>query len=171
VRTDRSPDFRRAVAELVLKPPVRVQPRAQQDMLSVFVNSDLLDRQLATDLAASLEAQGFLVLEPPKTTEDAREEWETNLRYCDSLMLVYGQTKPGWVKTQILLSNKVHRETPLDLLCVCVGPPIPEPTRDKAADLALRSSSIYYMRMADVQSHGVELEKFASRLREAHAHV
>ena len=113
---------------------------------------------------------GFIVLEPPQSTEDAREEWETNLRYCDSLVLVYGQTKPGWVKTQILLSNKVQRETPLDLLCVCVGPPMPDATHDKAGDLALRYSSIYYMRIPDPQQPDhAELEKFASRLREVHA--
>ena len=141
VRTDRFPDFRRAVADIALKPPQRAKPLATRNALSVFVNSDLLDRSLGARVAQWLAANGFMVLEPPQATADAREEWETNLRYCDSLMLVYGQTKPSWVKTQILLSNKVIRETPLDPICVCVGPPVPDPGRDKIEDLALRYSA------------------------------
>lgn len=172
VRTDRFPDFRRTVAELALKPPAPEAPKTRQNALSVFVNSDLLDRHLGTGVAQWLEAHGFMVLEPPDATQDAREEWETNLRYCDSLLLVYGQTKPAWVKTQILLSNKVNRDTPLEPICVCVGPPPPDPQRDKANDLALRYSGIYYLRNEDSpQPNPLEMEKFAAKLREVHAHV
>ena len=172
VRTDRFPDFRRAVAELALKPPPRVDPRLQQDTLSVFVNSDLLDRDLGTGVAQWLETRGFMVLEPPQATQDAREEWEASVKYCDSLLMVYGQTKPAWVRTQILLSNKVQRETPLDLLSVCVGPPLPQQqSREKLDALALRYSGIYYMQVDDTkQLNPLELEKFANRLREAHVH-
>jgi hypothetical protein len=170
VRTDRFPDFRRAIVELALKPPGRGQPRPRQNALSVFVNSDLLDRDLGRGFAQWLEAHGFMVLEPPRATPDAREEWETNLRYCDNLLLVYGQTKPGWVKTQILLSNKVNREAPLDPICVCVGPPVPDPTHDKATDLSLRYSGIYYLRNEDSPNpNPAEMEKFAAKLREIHA--
>jgi hypothetical protein len=168
VRTDRFPDLRRAVAELALKPPDRPKPKPD-NVMSVFVNSDLLDRQFGGDVARWLEENGFMVLEPPQSTQDAREEWETNLRYCDSLMLVYGQTRPAWVKTQLLLSNKVPRDTPLNMLCVCVGPPAPEATRDKAADLALRYSGIYYLRNENSASpNPAEMEKFAVRLRGTH---
>lgn len=169
VRTDRFPDFRRAVSELALKVPERAQPPKRQDVLSVFVNSDPLDRSLGTCVAQWLEAQGFIVLEPPQSTQDAREEWETNLRLCDSLVLVYGQAKPGWVKTQILLSNKVSRDTPLDL-CVCLGPPRPDAAHDKIEDLALRYAGIYYLRNEDSsQPKPVEMEKFAAKLRGLHA--
>ena len=173
VRTDRFPDFRRAVAELALKPPARVDRRQQQGTLSVFVNSDLLDRDLGTGVAQWLEERGFMVLEPPQATQDAREEWEASVKYCDSLLLVYGQTKPAWVRTQILLSNKVQREAPLDLLSVCVGPPLPQQdSREKRDALALRYSGIYYMQVDDTkQLNASELEKFASRLREAHVHA
>ena len=170
VRVDRFPDFRRAMAELTLKPPVPVKAPARQNALSVFVNSDLLDRPLGGSVAQWLEANGFMVLEPPQATADAREEWETNLRYCDSLLLVYGQSKPGWVKTQILLSNKVSRETPLKPICVCVGPPTVEPSRDKTEDLALRYSGIYYLHNEDSPNpNPIEMEKFAAKLREIHA--
>jgi hypothetical protein len=173
VRTDRFPDFRRAVAELALKPPARIDPRLQQGVLSVFVNSDLLDRDLGAGVAQWLETRGFMVLEPPQATQDAREEWEASVKYCDSLLLVYGQTKPAWVRTQILLSNKVQRETPLDLLSVCVGPPIPQPeSREKRDALALRYAGIYYMQVDDPQQlNAPEMEKFANRLREAHVHA
>jgi hypothetical protein len=172
VRTDRFPDFRRAVAEIALKPPARVDPRLQQGVLSVFVHSDLLDRELGTGVAQWLEARGFMVLEPPQATQDAREEWEASVKYCDSLLLVYGQTKPAWVRTQILLSNKVQRETPLDLLSVCVGPPLPQPSREKLDALALRYPGIHYMQVEDHQQlNPSEMEGFVSRLQEAHAHV
>src|SRR5215203_3108298 len=173
VRTDRFPDFRRAVAELALKPPARVDPRLQQGVLWVFVNSDLLDRDLGAGVAQWLETRGFMVLEPPQATQDAREEWEASVKYCDSLLLVYGQTKPAWVRTQILLSNKVQREAPLDLLSVCVGPPLPQQqAAEKREALALRYSGIYYMQVDDAQQlNAPEMEKFASRLREAHAHA
>ena len=172
VRTDRFPDFRRAVAELALKPPERVDPRLQQGVLSVFVNSDLLDRDLGTGVAQWLEAHGFMVLEPPQATQDAREEWEASVKYCDSHLLVYGETKPAWVRTQILLSNKVQRETPLDLLSVCLGPPLPQQSRDKVDALALRYPGIHYLQVEDHQQlNPAEMERFVSRLREAHAHV
>ena len=170
VRTDRFPDFRRAVSDLALKAPERAQPVKPGEALSVFVNSDLPDRGLGNCLAKWLATQGFIVLEPPQSTQNAREEWETNLRYCDSLVLVYGQTKPGWVKTQILLSNKVSREKPLGLLCVCVGPPPPEPAHDKTEDLALRYSGLYYVHNEDSSDlKPTEMEKFAAKLRELHA--
>jgi len=171
VRIDRFPDLRRAVAELVLKPPERVRPEVQRGVTSVFVNSDLLDREFGRDVARWLEDRGFMVLEPPNATPDAREEWETNVRYCDSLILVYGQTKPAWVKTQILLTNKVQRDTPLGLLCVCVGPPPGEPARDKVEDLALRYAGIHYVRNEHARTvDRAEMEKFVGLLRgPAHA--
>jgi hypothetical protein len=170
VRTDRFPDFRRAVGELALKPPLRAQPSPAPNVVSVFVNSDLLDRDLGDSVSDWLESHGFMVLEPSESTVDAREQWETNLRHCDSLMLMYGQTKPSWVKTQILLSNKVARETPLKLLSVCVGPPRPQPARDKAEDLALRYAAIHYLRNEDSrQPNPTEMERFADMLREVHA--
>ena len=172
VRTDRFPDFRRSISELACRAPERVDPRLQQNVLSVFVNSDLLDRELAAGVAQWLESKGFIVLEPPRVTEDAREEWEASVKYCDSLLLVYGSTKPAWVRTQVLLSNKVKRETPLDLLSVCVGPPVPASSREKLDALALRYPGIYYLEVPDTSNfNAAEMDKFVTRLREAHAHA
>lgn len=169
VRTDRFPDFRRSVGELALKPPLRPKPALEKNRKSIFVNSDLLDRNLGTGVAQWLEAHDFMVLEPPRSTAEAREAWEANLRYCDSLMLVYGQTKPGWVRTQILLSNKVDRDSPLKLLGVCIGPP-PDPAHDKTTDLAVRDSRIHYVRNEDsAQPNPAEMERFAQKLREVYA--
>jgi hypothetical protein len=167
VRTDRFPDFRRAVGELALKSP-RPARKAAPNTMSVFVHSDVLDRPLGVGVAQWLESQGFMVLEPPQSTIDAREEWETNLRYCDSLLLMYGRSKPSWVKTQILLSNKVSREAPLKLLGVCVGPPRPD--HDKTVDLALRYAGIHYVRNEDSpQPNSEELQRFANKLLDTYA--
>ncbi len=169
VRTDRFPDFKRAIADLALKPPEKVAPTPEHGVVSVFVNSDLLDRNFGANVAKWLESKGFMVLEPPQSSQDAREEWETNLRYCDSLVLIYGQAKPSWIKTQLLLGNKVQRDTPLKMLCVCVAPP-GEETRDKAQDLALRYSGIHYVRNdRSPELNQAELETFANRLRGAYA--
>jgi hypothetical protein len=169
VRTDRFPDFRRAVSDLATKAPERAQAAAPAaETLSVFVNSDLPDRNLGNCLSKWLAGQGFMVLDPPQSTQNAREEWETNLKYCDSLVLIYGQAKPGWVKTQILLSNKVGREKPLGLLCVCVGPP-DGPAHDKAEVLGLRYTGLYYVHNEDSSDlKPAEMEKFAAKLKELH---
>jgi hypothetical protein len=84
-------------------------------------------------------------------------------------VLIYGQTKPGWVKTQILLSNKVSREKPLGLMCVCVGPPSPGPAHDKVEDLGLRYTGLHYVHNEDsTDLKPSEMEKFAAKLRELH---
>jgi hypothetical protein len=170
VRTDRFPDFRRAVGDLASKPAA--SPTVPSNVRSVFVNADLLDRELAGHVTKWLEAHGFMVLEPPQSTVDAREEWETNVRYCDSLLLVYGQSKPTWVKTQILLSNKVSRETPLKVLGICVGPPRLDPQNDKAAALSLRYAGIHFLRNEDSpQLNQTEMERFAQKVQELQAHA
>jgi hypothetical protein len=168
VRTDRFPDFRRAIAELTLKPLEPVKTRTPQGVQSVFVNYDLLDRELGAQVAQWLEERGFMVLEPPQSTQDSRKEWESILAECDSLMLVYGQTKPNWVKAQLMFSNRVER--PADykelLRCICVGPPVIDPTRDKVTDLAIRYPGIYYVRTdGSTQLNQTELENFVARLR------
>ena len=171
VRTDRLPDFRRWVAEQALKKPDREAPSVEQGVVSIFINSDLLDRPFGAELAQWFERNGFLVLEPPDAGAgaDAREEWETNLKYCDSLMLVYGNTKPNWVKTQLLLSNKVQRDAPLKKVCVYVAPPVGT-SRDKVQDLALRYSGIHYIHNEQsAELNQPELEQFVNRLRGTHA--
>ena len=156
-----------------MKPIDRGQSPKPKDVVSVFVNSDLLDRGLGTGVAKWLEGQGFMVLEPPHSTPDAREEWEDQPPVLQQPVLVYGQTKPAWVKTQILLSNKVHRDTPLEVLGVCVGPPPAQPAHDKVDDLALRySRRFYYLRIEDSsEPKALEMEKFATKLREVHAYA
>jgi hypothetical protein len=107
-------------------------------------------------------------LEPPQSSQDARKEWESILSECDSVMLVYGQTKPTWVKTQLMFSNRIERPPDYKelLRCICVGPPVPEPTHDKVEDLAIRYPGIYYLRTENSpELNQAELENFVARLR------
>jgi hypothetical protein len=165
VRTDRLPQFRRWVAELALKKPDRAAPNMEQGVVSIFINSDLLDRPFGSELAQWFERNGFMVLEPPEASGDAREEWETNLKYCDTLMLVYGKTKPNWVKTQLLLSNKIPRDAPFKKVCVYLAPPAAT-ARDKVQELALRYSGIHYIHNEQFpELNQRELEDFVNRLR------
>jgi hypothetical protein len=53
---------------------------------------------------------------------------------------------------------------------VCVGPPRPDPLRDKTEDLALRYTGIHYLRNEDSpQLNPAEMELFAEKLRGVHA--
>jgi hypothetical protein len=166
VRSCGLPELKRAVAALLQRPacaPAAPMPKC------VFVNADLLDRDFAGQISAWLAGQGYIVLEPPCASDPAewREAWASNLALCQSLMLVYGQTRPTWVAQQVLQSMKViaQRTEPIELLSVCLGPPPAEP--DKASRLGIHFNALKYLHC----EHGLdanELQRFGMLLESAH---
>jgi hypothetical protein len=166
-------ELKQEVAALVQrKPSARsaAQPGAPK---CVFVNADLLDRPFATEVSGWLADQGYIVLEPPTATDpkEWREEWASNLNLCESMMLVYGHTKPRWVTQQVLQSSKVlaQRESPLNVLAICVGPPPAESAdRDKLAELSLCYRGLEYLR-CESGVNADELKRFVGKLETAHA--
>ena len=82
---------------------------------------------------------------------------------------MYGQTKPAWVSTQILLSNKVQRETPLDCLACASVRPVPSiPTSGRPRAPVCRDSLPADRRPP--QPNPAEMQRFVGKLRDAHAH-
>lgn len=166
-------ELKQEVAALLQrKPRARAAVKAAAPKC-VFVNADLLDRPFAAEVSGWLADQGYIVLEPPTATDPGewREEWETNVNLCESMMLVYGHTKPRWVKQQYLQSNKVlaQRESPLDVLAICVGPPPPEAAgQDKLAALAVNDRRLAFFR-CESGLNAEELQRFVGMLGTAHA--
>jgi hypothetical protein len=132
-----------------------------------------VDRGFAGEVGGWLAEKGYIVLEPPAASDPAewREEWETNLSLCNSLMLVYGESKPRWVTQQFLQSTKVlaQRKSPIELLSICVAPPSSAPAaHDKLATLALRYGAIQYLR-CDTGLNPTELQRFAGLMDSGNA--
>jgi len=162
-------EFKQAVAALMQRKP---RERAAPAPKCLFVNADLLDRGFATEISNWLTGQGYIVLEPPMTTDPAawREEWETNLSLCQGLMLVFGKTRPCWVTQQFLQSSKViaQREVPIELLSICVGPPPPsQPGHDKLEELSLHYAPMKYFR-CDGGLNPAELARIGEFLGDGH---
>jgi hypothetical protein len=117
----------------------------------IFVNADRNDRAFAGEVAQWLSEQGYIVLESPTTDDPAewRAEWESYVRECEALMLVFGRTRPGWVTQQFMQSRKVfaQREAEIELVSICIGPPPADsPGHDKLEDLALHWAPMKYFR-------------------------
>lgn len=138
-------ELKRAIAETLQKPKRTVAAPVPK---CVFVNAEGADRAFADQVSAWLADHGYIVLDPPNASDPAewRESWESNLTHCQSLMLIYGQTKPGWITQQVLQSMKVNarRSEPIELWSVCVGPPPAEP--DKLSRLGLRFEALRFLR-------------------------
>ena len=138
-------ELKRAIAETLQKPARTVAAPVPK---CVFVNAEGADRAFADQVSAWLADHGYIVLDPPNASDPAewRESWENNLTHCQSLMLIYGQTKPGWITQQVLQSMKVNarRSEPIELWSVCVGPPPVEP--DKLSRLGLRFEALRFLR-------------------------
>ncbi|MCK6409877.1 MAG: toll/interleukin-1 receptor domain-containing protein, partial [Thauera sp.] len=134
-------ELKRAIAETLQRPKRTVASPVPK---CVFVNAEGSDRGFADQISAWLAGHGYIVLDPPITSDPAewREAWESNLAHCQSLMLIYGQTKPAWITQQVLQSMKVNarRSEPIELWSVCVGPPPAEP--DKLSRLGLRFEAL-----------------------------
>ena len=129
VRAESLEDFKqevrkRAFAKTVVPPPVRA---------FVFVDVDVQDGPLADAVCASLDQFGAEWVLPRAMSckgreldpEAVRSDLEYNLRDCDALIIVYGNSDVDWVRNQLRLSRKTlaSRERPLNALAVFEGPP------------------------------------------------
>jgi hypothetical protein len=122
-------EFKRAVLDEARKKPA--EPVNRSDQAVVFVNADASDRQLATAVGEMLQGLGvdyFLPLDQGKP-EAIREDYETNIKECDGLLLVYGTAGAEWIRSQLLFGRRImgKRERPLAALAVLEGPPPDKP--------------------------------------------
>ena len=82
---------------------------------------------MAEEVARILLEQGVGYSMPLErgNPEEIRADLEDNLRTCDGLLIIYGATTAGWVRSQLRQCRKVitQREQPLSALAVYEGPP------------------------------------------------
>lgn len=125
VRACAMEEFKQAIIDELQRAPAPHKPKPS-DIL-VFVNTDGPDRRLAEEIGKFLVDQGVGYTMPLQTgsPEEVRKDLEENLLTCDGLMLVYGATSAGWVRSQLRQCRKVisQRDQPLTALAVFEGPP------------------------------------------------
>jgi len=124
-------EFKRAVVQQATRESPA--PAAARGDL-VFVNSDSADQALAKSVSDLLVKHGIGTVLPLRKGEPAeiRKDLEDNLRDCDGVIVVYGETHVTWVRNQLRQGRKIlaQREQPLRCLAVCEGPP---PEKDEIA--------------------------------------
>jgi hypothetical protein len=120
------------------------------------VNTDFPDRALAETVTKLLLKHGIGSILPLNQGEpaDIRKDLEANLRDCDGLIVVYGETHVTWVRNQLRQGRKIlaQREQPLRCLAVFEGPP---PEKD---EVALNLPSLRNLNFRKGLDEGVFLE-------------
>ncbi len=122
-------EFKRAVAEAALRPPPE-PPRPLPPQVTIFVNADARDHNLALAISNALADLGADCYRMPATGSptDIRIALENNLRDCDGLVLVYGETEFYWVQDQIRHARRLNcMRNPPAPMAVFEGPPPERP--------------------------------------------
>jgi hypothetical protein len=118
-------DFKSAVVELARRKPV--EPKPKPPGVTVFVNADRNDLEVAQRVAEVLAQKGVECYWPLRegSPEAVRQDLEENLKDCDGLILVYGTTEPSWVRDQLRQGRKIlsQRERALAAMAIYLGPP------------------------------------------------
>jgi hypothetical protein len=118
-------EFKRAVVEAAnRKAPL---PRSRPPNVTVFVNADRADLEVAHQLAEQLAKQGIECYWPilEGSPEKVRQDLEESLKVCDGLVLIYGASEPSWVRDQLRQGRKIlsQRAQMLTALAIYLGPP------------------------------------------------
>lgn len=125
VRACAMEEFKQAIVDELRRAPA--PPKPKPSSILVFLNTDGPDRQLAEQIGQYLVDQGVGYTMPLQegSPEEVRSDLEDNLLTCDGLMLVYGASSAGWVRSQLRQCRKVisQRDQPLAALAVFEGPP------------------------------------------------
>ncbi|MGH7944858.1 MAG: toll/interleukin-1 receptor domain-containing protein [Opitutaceae bacterium] len=118
-------EFKRAVVEAARRKPA--VPKTRRPHVSVFVNADREDLDVARRLSELLAKQGVECYWPllEGSPEKVRQDLEESLKACDGLVLIYGASEPSWVREQLRQGRKIlsQRERALAALAIYLGPP------------------------------------------------
>jgi hypothetical protein len=118
-------EFKRAVVEAARRKPDL--PRTRPPNVTVFVNADREDLDMARQLSELLAKQGVECYWPllEGSPEKVRQDLEENLKECDGLVLIYGASEPSWVRDQLRQGRKIlsQRQRALTALAIYLGPP------------------------------------------------
>jgi len=122
-------EFKRAVVEVARRKPE--SPRPLRPHITVFVNADRADLDVAQQLAELLSKYGAECFWPvlEGSPERVRKDLEENLKECDGLVLIYGASEPFWVHDQLRQGRKIwsQRERELAALAIYLAPPPQKP--------------------------------------------
>ncbi|MGH6891704.1 MAG: hypothetical protein ACREEP_05555 [Dongiaceae bacterium] len=118
-------EFKRTAVEAAHRKPAASKTRTPQ--VSVFVNADREDLDVARQLSTLLAKQGVECYWPllEGSPEKVRQDLQENLKECDGLVLIYGASEPSWVRDQLRQGRKVlsQRERAIAALAIYLGPP------------------------------------------------
>lgn len=110
--------------EPLAKPAVLVEPEQQ----IIFINVGNEDRALAERVSKQLSAHGHFCVLPVTPDErsrpaDIRKDMEHNMRYCDSLLLLYDSSPITQIRQFLMQSwrMRAQRDKPLPT-AVCISP-------------------------------------------------
>lgn len=105
-------------------------PKAREVRPSyVFIDAAEKDFEIAQRIREECKANNLSCHIPPRgaTAEEIQQELEADLSECGGLIFVYGNTTVGWLLSHFRRLHRVRpKETPPQLLALCVGPP-PKP--------------------------------------------
>jgi hypothetical protein len=118
-------EFKRAVVEAARSKPAL--PRTRPSSVTVFVNADRDDIEVAQQLSGLLAKHGVECYWPilEGSPEKVRQDLEESLKACDGLVLIYGASEPSWVRDQLRQGRKIlsQREQALAALAIYLSPP------------------------------------------------
>jgi len=121
-------EFKSMVKENVFyRPPSSVKKPIEA---FVFVDMESIDRSLANDVCTMLDryGAGYVLPRERGSPKEMRNDFEKNLLYCDTLIVIYGNSTVDWVRENLRQSHKIlaMRERPLKALALFEGPPEPK---------------------------------------------
>lgn len=128
VQTGELEDFKNQIIRKIktTPPPPRIDPHHYRQIF-LFVNMVDTDRGLANEVCSVLNNEGIFFSIPLRSEnpEEIRIDLEENLRLCNGLIVVYGNTTEAWVRQQVLQAQKAlaRREIPRMMRAICVAPP------------------------------------------------
>jgi hypothetical protein len=118
-------EFKRAVVEAARRKAAL--PKTRPPNVTVFVNADRTDLEVAHQLSELLAKQGVECYWPmlEGSPEKVRQDLEESLKICDGLVLIYGASEPSWIRDQLRQGRKIlsQRADALAALAIYLGPP------------------------------------------------
>ncbi len=127
-------DFKQSIVDTVVKilrpPPAPPAPAGEHTSL-IFINADAVDMANAEAISKCLDGHvgwAMSLHDPTAKAEEVQAYTEKLLIDCDGLVIVYGETRPLWVTSQLQLYRKLapQREKETRVLAVVEAPPEPK---------------------------------------------
>jgi hypothetical protein len=125
--------MRRIKSELDRPAPRPLKKEKKGDF--IFINADRSDEEIADQLLNLIKAKSALMAMMPLfegAADQILQDLEDNFKDCGALLLVYGNSRPPWVRAQIRRYIKLAktRDEPPQVKSIILGPPAPKSDHD-----------------------------------------